>query len=68
MKRGAHIEIKRMRELLGRGVISELQRDKVPQDMVEKGHECGMLVDSKTAIEVGDVLEVFEEEVIKRKL
>ena len=68
VKRGAHIEIKRMRELLGRGVISELQRDKVPQDMVEKGHECGMLVDSKTAIEVGDVLEVFEEEVIKRKL
>ena len=68
VKKGALVEIKRMKEPLGRGVITELQRDKVPQETVEKGKECGMLFESKVGIEVSDVLEVFIEEVIKKTL
>lgn len=68
IKKGSFAEIKRMKEAIGRAAISDLQQNKVPAPEVIKGLECGMAVDSQTAIEVGDVLEVFEEEVIKRTL
>lgn len=68
LKKSALIEIKRMRETAGRGNILQLQQNKRDVDEVEKGLEFGVAIDSKTEIKEGDILEVFEEEVIKRTL
>lgn len=68
IKKEALADIKRRQEVIGRGNISELQQNKSPKEIVEKGLECGILIDSQTAIEEGDVLEIFEETEIKKKL
>lgn len=68
MLRAKKFEVRRRREAIGAGTIIELQREKIKTDTVEKGFECGLLVESKTAIEAGDLLEVYDEEIIKRVL
>lgn len=68
IKKEAKCDIKRAKELIGGGIILELQREKIKADEVAKGNECGMLVESKVTIQEGDVLEVYEEEIIKRTL
>lgn len=68
IKKGAAIEIKRGREVLDRGNILELQRNKQPAEEVTQGLEFGIMVDSKTAIQEDDALDIFQEETIKRVL
>ncbi len=69
IKKGAKADIKRGKDVAaGSGLILELQRNKVNAGEVEKGAEFGVMIDSKTAIQEGDVLEIFEEEVVKRTL
>jgi len=68
IKKGSETEIKRLKESIGRATLLELQQNKISTSEIAKGLECGMLVDSATAIEIGDVLDIFEEEVIKRTL
>lgn len=65
IQKGAKIDIKRFREVVGTGTILELQRGKQPTDEVLKGSEFGVLADSKTQIQEGDVLEVYREEIVK---
>ncbi len=67
-KKKARVRVFRAKESVGEGVISELQREKVPVDEVKQETECGLLVDSRTPIEAGDILEVFEEEIVKKSL
>lgn len=68
IKKGTSVEIKRGKEVLGRGNIVELQRNKQEAEEVGQGSEFGILVDSKTAIKEGDTLDIFQEEIIKRML
>ncbi len=68
IRKGARIDIKRFREIAGVGTILELQRGKQAVEEVAKGSELGILADSKTPIEEGDVLEVYQEELIKKTL
>lgn len=68
IKKGAKIEISRMREMIGEGVLVQLQRNKSDTETVEKGSEFGMLVESKTPIIEGDMIEAFLEEVTRQKL
>lgn len=68
VKKGVLFEIKRLKESVGRGNLLDLQQNKISASEVVKGLECGMSIDSATAIEPGDVLEIYEEEVIKRTL
>ena len=65
IKKLRKLKIFRDQELLGEGKIFNLQRNKKDVDSVEKGYECGLLVDSETEIEKGDILEVFEEKRLK---
>lgn len=58
-------DIKRVKELLGKGKILELQRQKIKTDEIAKGEECGILVEADITIQTGDVLEIFQEETIK---
>ena len=43
----------------------ELQQNKQKVNEVAKGLEFGMLVDSKTALQEGDLLIIFREEKVK---
>ncbi|MBI4225456.1 MAG: translation initiation factor IF-2 [Candidatus Sungbacteria bacterium] len=68
VKKGAKIEISRMREVIGTGTIVQLQRNKSDADTVEKGSEFGMLIETKTPIIEGDMIEAFLEEITRQKL
>ena len=65
---GVKVVINRRREAIGAGTITQLRQEQNVVDEMAKGKECGMLIESPTTIEEGDVLEVFKEEVIKRTL
>jgi len=66
--KGTQIDIYRGEENRGSGKIMELQKNKKETKVVEKGTECGMLFDSEVAIEKGDMLMAFREEMRKGEL
>lgn len=66
IKKGARADITRFKEVVGQGTILELQHNKQKEDHVEKGAEFGILIESKTMVEVGDVVHIYEEELIRR--
>ena len=68
VENGAKIEIKRNEEIIGQGKISQLQQNKKNINEVAKDKECGLLINTDTTIEKGDVLEVFKEVKEKREL
>lgn len=61
-KRGALAEILREDDLIGRGKLVNLQKNKKDVDRVLKGEECGILYDGEGKIKEGDVLLIFFEE------
>ncbi|MFC1608912.1 translation initiation factor IF-2 [Patescibacteria group bacterium] len=62
------VEVKREKELVGTGVITNLQHNKKPADEVSSGSECGMTFEGNVKIEEGDVLSFYTEEEKRRKL
>ena len=58
-KIGNIIEIERSTEVVGKGKVTNLQRDKEKTREVSEGSECGLVVESTTNIEVGDILRVI---------
>ena len=65
VRQGAKAQISRMNQSVGIASIAELQRERQSASEVGQGAECGMLVESKTALEAGDTLIIFEEESIR---
>ncbi len=63
--KGARIEVVRMRGIIGTGSIAGLQRGKQAVEEVAQGLECGMMADTRTAIEEDDELVIYQEEVTK---
>ena len=47
------------REVVGKGKITNLQRDKEDAREVPQGNECGLVVETSANIEVGDTLRVI---------
>ncbi len=68
IKKDARVDIVHFKEVMGSGKVAQLQREKTIVTDVVKGFECGLLVESKITIEEGDLLEAFEEEIIKKTL
>lgn len=68
LKKGCFAEIKRNKILIGKGTVKELQQSKNAVDQVEKGLEFGAMLTSKTMLEQGDVLDLYQEEVIKQTI
>jgi translation initiation factor IF-2 len=54
---GAMVKIMRREAEIGRGKIRELQSKKQRVDEVATGYECGMMVEAKVEIAVGDKIE-----------
>lgn len=55
-------------EELGRGEIVELQQEKIKTKEVSQGNEFGMKLNTKVKIQVGDILESFEENLKQKSL
>jgi len=61
VRKGAQIEVFRVEELVGRGKLINLQRNKKDIEKAGKGEECGILFEGDTKIEVGDILAIYTE-------
>ncbi len=68
VKRDSKIRVIRDGVVLHDGALSSLKRFKDEVKDVAKGFECGIKLRSFSDIQVGDDLEIYEEEQIKRKL
>jgi len=68
IKKGASIEVFRGEDLIGKGKMINLQRNKKDAEQVSKGEECGILYEGGVEVEEGDVLVFFTEERIKGEL
>lgn len=68
MLRGSLLEIKRDDEIIGRGAMGNLQRNKENADEVGQGNECGVVFDGNIKIQAGDTLICYKEEEKRRAL
>lgn len=72
VKRGAKIEITREDQVIGKGKLVNLQKNKKDVDIAVKGEECGILYESvyppEVKIEEGDILNIYTEERKKSEL
>jgi len=68
IKKGAAIEVFREEEIIGRGKLINLQRNKKDADKIQKGDECGILYEGDIKAEEGDVLIIYQEEMRKTEL
>jgi translation initiation factor IF-2 len=62
------IEVKRDGEIVGKGKITQLQKNKENTDEVGSGNECGVTFEGNVKVQVGDTLIAYSEESRKRYL
>lgn len=67
-RKGTYMEIMRNKEIIGKGIIIQLQQNKRDAEEVSSSNECGILADSSTVIQEGDVCQLYIEEEIKRTI
>ena len=60
IEKGTQIEVLRREELLGRGRLVNLQRNKKDIEKCAKGDECGILFEGDVIIGEGDILVFFK--------
>ena len=68
VERKSKIRVIRDGVVIHDGLLENLKRFKDDAKEVRKGFECGLQIKSFNNIEVGDYLEVYKEEEVKRKL
>ena len=61
-RRGTSIEVIRGEEIVGRGRLINLQKNKKDVEKAIKGEECGMLFEGDVKIQEGDILAFYTEE------
>lgn len=67
-KRGALIDVLRNNGKIVSGRLSQLQHNKADVEEVKEGLEAGIKFDGPSEIQEGDLLEIYEEERIKRSI
>ena len=55
----ARCKIARRENELGEGILTNLEKSKIKQKELEAGNECGMQIEKKITIEIGDTIEFF---------
>lgn len=68
IKRGARVRISRENQIIGKYKVDGLKRFKEDVKEVDKGYECGILINDYKDIRPGDIIEVLEEKTITRRL
>ncbi len=67
IENGAKVHLYHSGELAGEGKIVSLQKEQNPADVVEKGFECGMAIETTTVIKPSDLIEAYKVEEKLRK-
>ncbi|MEK9175717.1 MAG: hypothetical protein AAB795_03980, partial [Patescibacteria group bacterium] len=67
-KRDSRFEVLRRNNIIGDGRVENLQSGKLSIPVVEETQEFGAFTNSSITITENDILDVFEEETIKRSL
>ncbi len=68
IKKGTQIEVLRQNEVVGRGRLINLQKNKKDIERAGKGEECGILYEGDVKIAQGDVLQIYTEERVRGEL
>lgn len=68
IRKRSFIEIQRDKEIIGKGKLINLQRDKKDIEIAKKGEEVGILYEGEIKIEAGDILIIYTEERKKTEL
>ena len=68
MVRGYEVRVKRNGEEVGHGKIGGLKRFKEDVKEVEKGYECGILVEGYKGVQDGDVIECIRHDNVTRRI
>lgn len=68
VKKSVLIDIIRENKKIGQARLIQLQRNKKDAEEIAKGQECGLLLESQTRVEKGDILEIYQEEKKKREI
>ncbi len=68
MVRNYEVRIKRAGAEVGRGKIGGLKRFKDDVKEVEKGYECGILIEGFKGVQEGDQIECFKKETVTRRI
>jgi translation initiation factor IF-2 len=65
IEKGGRVHILRNEQDIGHGTIEEIQQAKQAVEAVPSGTECGVQLKTATAVQVGDFLEIYKEELKK---
>ena len=68
VKRNAGVAVKRNDEVVHESKVASLRRFKDDVSEVKNGFECGIGVEGFADLQEGDVLEIFEEVEVARRL
>ncbi|MCK5490732.1 MAG: translation initiation factor IF-2 [Candidatus Pacebacteria bacterium] len=68
IEKGSQLEVLRNEEIIGEGIVKELQANKKAVKEVKKGNNAGITYEGNTIIEDGDILNCYKKEFVKRKL
>jgi translation initiation factor IF-2 len=68
IKRGGQVRVLRNNELVWKGPIASLKRQKEDVREVAKGYECGILLQNYNDVKEGDVLQAFEITYLEQQL
>ena len=66
--RGYEVRVKRNGEEVGHGKVGGLKRFKDDVKEVEKGYECGILIEGFKGVAEGDTIECFKKENVTRRI
>ncbi|NTW13409.1 MAG: translation initiation factor IF-2 [Candidatus Moranbacteria bacterium] len=68
ISKGAKIDIRRGDEVVGKGVVANLQQNKQNAEEVGQGNECGVVFEGNAKVQEGDTLLAYREETRRRTL
>ncbi len=68
LKKGLSFDVARDGQIAGSGVIDNLEFNKAVVEEIGAGKQCGLLVKTSFKFKEGDVLDIYEKEVIKKEI
>ena len=68
VRKGSMVEVWKKEEKVTEGKIINVKKEEKDVEKISENEEFGLLVESKTKIEEGDILVLYKEEKIKKKL
>ncbi len=60
--KNSRLEVWRDERIIGHGIMTNLQQNKIPADEVKQNNECGLVFEGETKLKVGDILASYHEQ------